>query len=389
MEEREEEFAAKLSKDVLSLESKNALVTFFHVFTADFVLLSLIGTISALVFYQFENLSKSNPLELVFSLFAVLNFAEQVHKSKIYLDATLPQSKQYSETKNLVFDWFESMKKDSKGENDNNDGDSSILVSVTNSFSSLSDIEIGEVAGSATWMKGNIILNNISITYYEKHPSIQDSVSRSLQSSHGITAVQNRSFVFNYRESTALVGESGSGKSSILKAMGGLLTLSEGEIWFGSLEMNEDNREVIRDELAFCSQDSLLFARSIRENIWFGNSLDCDDNVILDSLSKVGLSDWLSKQPKGLNTVLTTAEKQVSGGQAQRLQLARLLCKNKEYYLLDEACSALDSGNRTRIVGHLKRHMKNATVVWITHNSEVVSSLDNVVDITTRNSESL
>ena len=95
----------------------------------------------------------------------------------------------------------------------------------------------------------------------------------------------------------------------------------------------------------------------------------------------VGLSGWYSELSSGLDHQLAAGESQVSGGQDHCLQLARLFYKNVHYVLLDEALSALDSTNRKEIIKHLDSYLTGKTVLWITHNSDVMNSLDNVVNI--------
>ena len=140
-----------------------------------------------------------------------------------------------------------------------------------------------------------------------------------------------------------------------------------GTVVIGSVALTPESRKIVRKNMAVCSQDSLLFARSIRDNIWYGNPEPADDEMILKALVDVGLRDWFNDYTDGLDTIIA-GESQVSGGQAQRLQLARLFCKNtREYVFLDEACSALDSRNRNLILKHMMRFLAGKTCVWVTH----------------------
>ena len=155
-----------------------------------------------------------------------------------------------------------------------------------------------------------------------------------------------------------------------------------GEVRIGNLVMCDKNRAKIRDDMTVCSQESLLFARTIRENVWYGNVEPPDDTMIADALDRVGLSQWaFHEQENGLDTMLARGEGQMSGGQAQRLKIARLLCKDKQYILLDEPCSALDSKNRNKVVAQLRKYLKQKTAIWITHHDSILNTMDNVVDM--------
>ncbi|GBG32692.1 ABC transporter B family member 3 [Hondaea fermentalgiana] len=134
--------------------------------------------------------------------------------------------------------------------------------------------------------------------------------------------------------------------------------------------------------MGFVSQDSKLFARSIRENIWYGNEGSPDDDLIWEVLEQVGLATWVEGLRESLDTVLAT-ERMVSGGQAQRLQIARLLCrKGVHYVLLDECMSALDPSMRAHVTIALQMFLRGKTALVITHSHDTISDLcDHVVHI--------
>mmetsp|Transcript_10453 Transcript_10453/g.11988 ORF Transcript_10453/g.11988 Transcript_10453/m.11988 type:complete len:395 (+) Transcript_10453:274-1458(+) len=391
MQEKEESVVREFGAGLYIYEQKNARIKFVEGFLHNVVFPAMIPISLAVVFYTFESLVDENPIDLVFSLFAALTILDQTHKAKIYLSATDDQHREYKKMLKQMNEWLESRLQgigDSERNPNYEGGDRSdsdnapehikprAEISLT-AFQDMNDVEIGVGSSDQVWEHGDIVLNNVTVTYtgYSTHSSGE-------KSDRLVTNVlENRSFRFDFSRCTAIVGESGSGKSSILKVIGGLLEPIEGEVWIGSTRMSSSTKYLIRTEMVMCSQDSLLFARSIRENVWFGNTTPFDDEKIMDVLERVGLGGWLSKQESGLDEVLATGEHQVSGGQAQRLQLARLLCKNKRYVLLDEACSALDSENRKRILKELKIYMKNKTTIWVTHNPDVIAAADTVVDI--------
>ena len=333
--------------------------------------------VMCLLFYGFERLA-DDPLDLIFSVFALLTIMDTIHKAIIFLLATDENSTNYSNYSKFLDDWLAARTVDEESDDDNPGGLEIVSVSP--------DIEIRDIGFTTPepeeWEVGDIMINNLTITY--RHTFVKPSLDSTKQEEVVTNSVimKNRNFVFKHGETTALVGESGSGKTSLLKVVAGLLLPAEGEVYIGSLQLTPATRSAARSRMALCSQDSLLFSRSLRENIWYGNPDPCDDDKILEVLDRVGMSVWYSELSSGLDHHMTAGESQVSGGQAQRLQLARLLCKNTHYVLLDEALSALDSENRKRILKYLDTYLDGKTTLWITHNSDVMNAVDNVINIT-------
>ncbi|CAK9044053.1 ABC transporter B family member 2 (ABC transporter ABCB.2) [Durusdinium trenchii] len=205
-------------------------------------------------------------------------------------------------------------------------------------------------------VEGDIVVRDLQISFNDDFP-----------------ITYPREIRFRYRESTALTGDSGSGKSSLVKCMAGLVEPSRGTIHFGDARLRPFTFNAIRQYIAMVSQDSLLFARTIKENVWYGNDENdphMRDKVCL-ALHQVGLLDWVNTLEGGIEHSLDLKENQVSGGQAQRLQIARLLCKDPAVVLLDEPLSALDGHNRSVILSQMKEFLRGRTTVWITHNDEV------------------
>ncbi|GBG33464.1 ABC transporter, putative [Hondaea fermentalgiana] len=198
-------------------------------------------------------------------------------------------------------------------------------------------------------------------------------------------AVHDVTFTIPRGTSMAIVAESGGGKSTLFRAASALIH-HEGEISFGDVVLDDDTKQALRARMGFVSQDSKLFARSIRDNVWYGHAAEgiaeADDAKIWSVLTGLGLASWVESLRDGLDTVLTS-EQMVSGGQAQRLQIARLLCRdNVQYVLLDECMSALDPVMRTAVTRALKQFLRGKTALIITHSHDTISDLcDTVLDL--------
>lgn len=171
-----------------------------------------------------------------------------------------------------------------------------------------------------------------------------------------------------FGEHIGIVGDSGCGKSTILKIVSGLYEADAGKVAIAG----ESLPEKIREQIAMVMQHHSLFPLSIRENITCGH--DIPENRIWDACQNAGLTDWIKSLPHGLDTNVGERGGQVSGGQAQRIQIARALCKNAPIILLDEPASALDQDTGELILKALSRLMDGKTVLHVTHHPETLDS---------------
>ena len=173
--------------------------------------------------------------------------------------------------------------------------------------------------------KGNIRVNNLSFVY----PGAEDKT------------LDDISFSINEGESVAIVGESGSGKSTLFYILLGAYDNYEGDIYFEGLDLKILNKDALREQIGVVPQDALLFNGSIKENLV--EDFEVADNDIYDALKKVTLLDFVDSLPMGINTVVSENGFNFSGGQRQRLALARAILNQKSMLFLDEATSALDN----------------------------------------------
>ena len=167
-------------------------------------------------------------------------------------------------------------------------------------------------------------------------------------------------------EHIGILGDSGCGKSTLLKVIAGLYVSDKGKICV----MGEDNPEKIRKYMALVMQQNSLFPMSIRDNITCGH--DISEESLWDVCNKASLTTWIKSLPNGLDTYVGERGGQVSGGQAQRIQIARALYKNAPIILLDEPASALDKETGQSVLNELKSTVTNKTVIHITHHPETL-----------------
>ncbi|CAB9500510.1 Sublancin-168-processing and transport ATP-binding protein sunT [Seminavis robusta] len=178
--------------------------------------------------------------------------------------------------------------------------------------------------------------------------------------------VQNLTTTLNMGEHYAVMGETGVGKSTFLKALSGLHEPLSGEIYFDSKAVDPTSIEW-RRQVAVVTQHAVFLNRSLRENMVYGLEDKVTDEQIYDALDKVKMKERIMTLPNGLDTIIVGNGAHFSGGQRQRLQIARLLLTNAPLVLLDECTSALDPDTTTLVMDLLQEFLVGKTMIMITH----------------------
>jgi len=168
-----------------------------------------------------------------------------------------------------------------------------------------------------------------------------------------------------------ITGESGRGKSTLLSLFSGLVRPCAGHVFIDSVHLDAVLSSY-RSELAVVFQDSLLFARSIRENVCYGQQTPPTEEQTENALKMAGISEFVFSLPQGLETVLQSGELGLSGGQRQRLQLARLFMRNPRVVLMDEPSSGLDATTCKHVVASMKQFLAGRTAIIASHDRELV-----------------
>lgn len=175
--------------------------------------------------------------------------------------------------------------------------------------------------------------------------TIGSVVFRNVQFTHktaGRAAVNNVSFEAGRGETIAFVGPSGSGKTTLIKLVTGLYRPAEGQITYNDVSYDELAPEDLRRQIGLVSQDTQLFSGTLRENLLFVKP-DASDEELFDVLNKAACAPILARSSNGLDTVIGEGGIKVSGGERQRIAIARALLRNPSILVFDEATSALDS----------------------------------------------
>lgn len=186
------------------------------------------------------------------------------------------------------------------------------------------------------------------------------------------------SFQIKSGEFLGICGKSGSGKSTLANLMAGLLDGYDGNIFIGGKNINWIPHEWMTENLIYLGQDGYLMNRSIRDNILF-YSQNHTEEELEKVLRLVKLEDWIKKLPDGLDTIVGERANAISGGERQRILLARALLRNPKIFIFDESISALDVNTEKEILENIRQSYPDATRIFITHRENCLELFDRVL----------
>ena len=188
-------------------------------------------------------------------------------------------------------------------------------------------------------------------------------------------ALSEVSFRLDRGQTVAFVGPSGAGKTTLVKLLVGLYRPHQGRILYDGHAHDTVDLETLRERIGLVTQDTQLFSGSIRENLLFVRP-DASDDECLEVLNRAACDSLLQRAEKGLDTVIGEGGIKVSGGEKQRLSIARVILKDPRILVLDEATSSLDSESEALIQEALKRVMSGRTSIVIAHRLSTILAAD-------------
>jgi len=209
---------------------------------------------------------------------------------------------------------------------------------------------------------GNVKFKNISFEYDKTEGNVFENFSLTIKAG----------------EKIALVGDSGSGKSTITKLLFRFFDIQKGEILFDGNDIRDFTYKSLRSQLSLVPQSPELFNRTIRENLIFAKP-NATDKEINDALKKAQAYDFVMKLSKDLNTVVGERGVKLSGGEKQRIAIARAFLEDTKIVILDEATSALDSIIEAQIQKGIFELIKNKTSIVIAHRLSTILKMDRII----------
>ncbi len=209
----------------------------------------------------------------------------------------------------------------------------------------------------------SLVFENVSFRHKTAHSNAIDGISFDVESG----------------ETIAFVGPSGSGKSTLMKLLVGLYRPQSGRVLYNGVDENSIDFNDLRNQIGFVTQDTQLFSGTIKENLLFVNPAAKDDELI-DVLNKSSCQLLLSRAEKGLDTMIGEGGLKLSGGEKQRLSIARALLRKPRLLMFDEATSALDSLTEEEIAQTIRQisSQRNQITILIAHRLSTIMHADRI-----------
>ena len=211
--------------------------------------------------------------------------------------------------------------------------------------------------------KGEVKFENVGF-YYEKERHILSDVNFTLESGKCI----------------AVVGPSGSGKSTLVNLIPRLWDAVSGTVSFDNVDVRKLDLSYLRENIGIVSQETYLFNGTIRENILYAKP-DATEEELIEACKKANIYDFVEKQETGLDTIVGNRGLNLSGGEKQRISIARVLLKNPALMIFDEATSALDSISEQKIQDAIEPLIESRTSILIAHRLSTILSADEILVI--------
>ena len=211
--------------------------------------------------------------------------------------------------------------------------------------------------------KGNVVFKNVQFSY---NPERQ--------------ILKNVNFELKSGNSIAIVGPSGSGKSTIINLIPRLYDVCGGEVTFDGIDVRKLDLEFLRRNIGIVSQETYLFNGTIRENLLYAKP-DATEEELIEACKKANIYDFVENQEQGLDTMVGNRGLKLSGGEKQRISIARILLKDPVLFIFDEATSALDSISEKKIQEAIDPIIHSRTSILIAHRLSTILAADEILVI--------
>ncbi|MBO0482875.1 multidrug efflux ABC transporter subunit EfrA [Candidatus Enterococcus courvalinii] len=190
--------------------------------------------------------------------------------------------------------------------------------------------------------------------------------------------IRNVSFTASPGETVAFIGSTGSGKSTLIQLIPRFYDVSEGKILIDGVDVRDYRLSTLRDKIGFIPQKALLFTGTIAENLRYGKE-DATDEEMKAAADIAQATDFISRKPDGFNEHLSEGGSNFSGGQKQRLAIARAIIRRPEIYIFDDSFSALDYQTDAKLRARLKKETTESTVLIVAQRVGTIMHADKIV----------
>ncbi len=250
-----------------------------------------------------------------------------------------------------------------------------------------------QISGTVGMIHEQLVQFNASVALLDKEPEVKEKPEAvALEEGHGAVGLERVSFAYEGRERTlddislrvqpgesvAVVGHTGAGKSTLMSLLIRFYDPKAGRITIDGVDIRDLKLESLREQISVVLQEPLLFSGTIAENIRYGR-LDATDNEIEAAARAANAHDFIAALPDGYQTVLGERGAQVSGGERQRICVARAFLKDAPILILDEPTSSIDSKTEVAILDALDDLMEGRTSFMIAHRLSTVRHADQIL----------
>ena len=209
--------------------------------------------------------------------------------------------------------------------------------------------------------RGEVCFDHVSFAYTEDRPILKDV-----------------SFELKGGDCVAIVGPSGSGKSTIVNLIPRLWDVQKGRVLFDGVDVREQELNALRKEIGVVTQETYLFNGSIRDNLLYARP-EATEEQMIEACRKANIWDFIACQPEGLDTMVGNRGLKLSGGEKQRISIARVLLKDPALLIFDEATSALDSISESLIQEAINPLIESRTSILIAHRLSTILAADEIL----------
>lgn len=210
--------------------------------------------------------------------------------------------------------------------------------------------------------KASVVFENVSF----KYPDADEYVLR------------NINFTANQGETVAFIGSTGSGKSTLINLIPRLYDVTEGKVFVDGVDVKEYKSEILNKKIGYVPQRGVLFSGSVRSNVDFGDN-DATEETIKKSIHVAQATNFVSRMSGGIDARIAQGGTNVSGGQKQRLSIARAIARNPEIFIFDDSFSALDYKTDRKLRSALKKHTENATKFIVAQRIGTIKDADKII----------
>ncbi|MFJ7726311.1 ABC transporter ATP-binding protein [Neobacillus sp. NPDC097160] len=235
-------------------------------------------------------------------------------------------------------------------------------VRINEVFETNADIKDPASPVPAKEQKGQVEFQNVTFSY----PGAE------------MPAISNISFKMNPGEVTAIIGGTGSGKSTLINLIPRFYDVDSGKVLVDGIDVREMTQESLREKVGFVPQQAVLFTGTISENIRYGKE-DATDQEVQDAAEIAQATEFIGNMPEGFNAVIAQGGTNVSGGQKQRLSIARALVRKPEIYIFDDSFSALDFKTDAKLRGALKAKTASSTMLIVAQRVSTIMDADQII----------